>query len=361
MENQKLEALRAETIRQLRDIQKKKIDPAEDAKNLMRRLIGRKLPPRDLLFWPTGMLMLGLAAGNITSAEKEALAAAVRNWEKAGKKLYYPDDTLSGAALLTAALLNTSGSFGIKEEFMPVLKQMKQFLDETPRDPSGMIIYRPGRGNEEILADGIGMSAMFYALYGRVCGDTASAAEAARQLRLYLDKASEPGAGFPFHGLAGEEKKGLCGWGRAVGWLLLGMAETAAALPDGEENIAERTRQLFDRILPYQRKNGLLPWKMTDDLTEPTDLSASAMTGYALLRMRQQGLWLRDREKQYGVFTRKLKDGILKQTDENGRADGALAECLGFGQHPQHYGVYPWGQGSALAFLKLAEQENNLL
>ena len=36
---------------------------------------------------------------------------------------------------------------------------------------------------------------------------------------------------------------------------------------------------------------------------------------------------------------------------ENGRVNNTLAECLGFGMHPQTYGSYPWGQGVTLSML----------
>jgi hypothetical protein len=42
---------------------------------------------------------------------------------------------------------------------------------------------------------------------------------------------------------------------------------------------------------------------------------------------------------------------ILKNTDADGRVGQTLAECLDFGNHPQVYGNYPWGQGAALIYL----------
>ena len=45
-----------------------------------------------------------------------------------------------------------------------------------------------------------------------------------------------------------------------------------------------------------------------------------------------------------------IRDYLFSQTHD-GVVTGALGECIDYGQYPQQYGVYPWGQGAALAYL----------
>ena len=371
----KLPLIRNAAQEQLLALQKTEFHPLEEGKNLIRRLIGRKLPPRDILFWPTGMLMLGIA-----EADREGLytpiyfKSVLENFRQAGGKLYYPDDVLSGAGVLKAW-----GSGELSDDWEAVLHRMDEFLERTDRDEKGLIIYRPGRTNKEVIADGIGMSAFFLAQYAEAFGDAAALEDALAQLKGYRAAAKDPETGLLYHGYecdadAALQMKGLLGWGRAMGWMMLGISECAAASKD--EELVRWLSQLGAFMKAHQKEDGLLPWTFTDRLGSGTvltaaqrqtfdgsftdgerhsDTSASAMIGYALLYGVSEGILP---EEEYTEFFEKLTGGLLAVTDDKGNVGSSLAESAGFGLHPQNYTVNPWGQGAALSFLALADRQN---
>ena len=49
-----------------------------------------------------------------------------------------------------------------------------------------------------------------------------------------------------------------------------------------------------------------------------------------------------------------IRNYLLSATHD-GIVTDALGECVDYGQYPQVYGNYPWGQGAALAFLAAYE------
>ena len=381
-------------------------------KNAARRALGREVPVKDLLYWPGGMLVLGLkeaekAIAAQPAGEQQEFSKKVREvltaWKKGGEKLQYPDDALLAAALIGE---NVPGD----ELERNLAERMEAFLEETERDELGLILYRPGRDDCEVLADGIGMSAMFLARRaGQLAGTDGMEEhvltllnEAYHQLRSFYLITLDPDSGLLWHGYELQAdgsivRKGLIGWGRAMGGYLMGLSELCCVMrelgvesDEDEEDLQKTFTELLSKCFSLQRENGLLPWTFTDvvsfggdlfrsvtsgELREalqssdnaeegeetarilaaseiPTDLSASAMLGYAAARALKAGVIDQaGSAAELGEKLRKLREGILSLVDESGQAGGALAECVGFGNHPQRYGIYPWGQGAALAFL----------
>ena len=88
------------------------------------------------------------------------------------------------------------------------------------------------------------------------------------------------------------------------------------------------------------------------------DTSAEGMIGY--------GAWLAaetaavQRSEQWSPALSRLA-AIMQTSIRDGRVTDCSGECKGFAEYPQVYGTYPWGSGSALAFLavQLFREENN--
>ncbi len=418
-----LELAAAEAIKELADT--RRVRPVAEAKNLARKVLGKQAEEKDLFYWPAGMLALGLAeyGGQIGRA---AVEEHIRIFYKKSGKLYYPDDALMGAALLEfidsqtdshAADADVPDGVG-QSQFQEAIEAVYDLVCKTDRDEVGSILYRPGRGHTEILADGIGMTAFFLAKYAcalmqnlseeaeKRAGREKKAIEALElamtQLYNFSSFAEDSDSGLLWHCYEAKEdgslvRKGLIGWGRAMGWYLMGLSETACTMKvlgleeergDEKEEDTETLNDLLerysDKVFSLQREDGLLSWNLTDliqrddvfssvtsqkvkdalldpenseDGTLPsiltvgslqTDTSASAMVGYAVLKAVESGLI--DQEKYIDRLSR-LKKGLEEQTDNRGALGGSLAECVGFGVQPQRFGNYPWGQGAALAFL----------
>ena len=429
-----------EAARELADSRRIRI--VQEMKDLARRTLGRKIAEKDLFFWPCGILCLGLAEDG-SPESINAIREHVSAFKKNGAKLLYPDDALMGAALIrTQEQLIRSGVSegqereGIRKasELSPMVDLVYRMVSETDRDELGSILYRPGRGHTEILADGAGMTALFLAKYAesRFFFDPDNNAEeeamaamelAITQLYNFSSFAEDEESGLLWHCYEAKPdgalvRKGLIGWGRAMGWYLMGLsavvcamdalglkeeieeieeaeetgasegtAQSGSAAEDEQtESLTELLQKYMETVFSHQKEDGLFPWSLTD-LTQksgvfssvtadalrgaladrerreegeplqeirtaadhPADTSASAIIGWAAWKAMQAGLL--DKER-YEARLECLREGLLKQISPEGLVSGALAECDGFGLHPQKFGNYPWGQGAALTFLK---------
>ena len=371
-------------------------DPVRRAKDAVKKLLGRAVRTRDELFWPQGMLLLGL----LEAGEIQAVKDFFDRWISRGSVVIYPDDALAGYVLVR--LYEQTAD----DRYLEGAHKVAEYLSRTERNEERMIVYQPGKPVQNIAADGAGMAALFLARYAKCLAarpadhrpgdvdvsskekinetgpaETASAADteianvayaeeyaddARRQVTDYLRCATDAATGLPMHGfdLASGKQKGLAGWGRAAAWLLMGMSECGSL--DGQ------TEELIQKVLQYQRDDGLIPWHLPAG--DPADTSASGMVAWSILNFEQNGAAPGIEMKQQDAAGSNGADpdmfleaasrillGILPQIG-NGVVTGSLGESVDFGVHPQYYGHNPWGQGAALAALAryAAAQEGNV-
>ncbi len=328
------------------------------AKEIAKTLLGRdRASDRDPLFWPAGFLLLGLTA--IAEFSRTGIAAEIGDrclqaakmyldrWSSRGQQVSYTDDALAGCAMI--ACYRLAG----EEAYLTMADAVYAYLMKAPTDAEGSVIYHPSGGNRCIYADGTGMVVLFLSEYALVRDRARESAFRLAKLQLanYRKYGMDEATGLPYHGYelcadGSAERKGLVGWGRATGFLLMGLAGYGKATTDPE--IASFTKDLFSTVLKYRRRDGCFPWHL-QSTNAHVDTSATAMIGWALAGSRE---WLSELssvdEGKTGIrdiaagLTAYVKDGTMTES---------LAECVDFGEHPQRYGVYPWGQGAALAFL----------
>ena len=329
------------TISELNDIMN--VSLKQRAKDLVKTAIGRAVRVEEPMFWPAGMLMLGLAEAREVLSGKdtlqladpglvkridEAMESHLSLWqEQYNGKVDFVDDALAGAALVK--MYAQTG----KDLYRDAANRIYRFVFEAPRDPEGSIIYNPGK-TCNIFVDGIGQSAMFLSLYGRVFKNTEALSLAKTQLMNFRKYGMDDRSGLCYHGYcitdgnAGRliEKKGLLGWGRAMGWLMMGLSEYCKGNVDME--IATWYRDLCGIVESYVRPDGGFSWQL-QAIEGHLDTSATGMLMYAI------------RTGDMSIF--------VANTDSAGHVGSALSSCIDFGVHYQSYGNYPWGQGAALA------------
>lgn len=95
-----------------------------------------------------------------------------------------------------------------------------------PVDEMGSFPYRAAQKNGYIFVDLIGLMCPFLYRYG-VVYDRADVMElAVKQIVNFAAYGMDGVTGLPYHGYVADAacKYGIIGWGRAVGWLLRGMA-----------------------------------------------------------------------------------------------------------------------------------------
>lgn len=349
-------------------------DRREKCRDLAKRLLlRRKTPGEDLIFWPTGLLAAGLwacreegaaavkerkdaafpdNAGQVTAGIERSLVAYFDRWMKKGMPLMYVDDLLAGETLLNMyqSVRDKRADFGecISEEQLKTgLDRMASYGADQPGDGAGSFLYRPAGGEKTVFVDGIGLSCPFLYQYGEIFDRQAYKELAVLQIVNFLSYGMDGKTGLPYHGYDMKDgcKYGIIGWGRAVGWLLRGMAGCMVS-GYGRERLAGPCTALADAAIAWQRPDGCFSWQL-EALDGPADTSATGMICAGLKRGMECGVLA-------GVtYEKAFRAGrlALERSVREGRVYHCSGECEGFSQYPQRYGAYPWSLGPALEVL----------
>ena len=324
-------------------------------KRLGKACLGRGFAPTDRINWPTGLVVNALMEYYLTDRSSEEAGQVLGvikkyfdRWIAHGSKIYCLDDILSGVALIE--LHQITGA----EKYKLALDKMVQYCFLHEKDGGGCMPYRPEQKNAHIYADSIGMVCPFLAKYGKLYADMSATNLAITQLVGFIECGMDEKTGIPYHGYEYETriKYGIIGWGRAVGWVMLGMADALRYLDSEGPNydtIKQAFRRLVDKVEAYQLEGGLYCWQL-EAKESPVDTSASAMIIYAIARGLKEDILI-------GIHRSRMLRGRagLLSSIKDGKVYGCLAECMGFCMYPQIYGAYPWSLGPTISLLAITK------
>lgn len=336
------------------------VSVGQRAKDLVKSALGRSVRTKDPMFWPAGMLMLGLAqARKKAMAENEEDLAAciddaflghIRLWkEKYDKNISYIDDALTGVAFLR--LYEDLSDGRLRSECKSIADRIYKYLLGAARDGEETIVYNADRSACNVFADGIGQTSMFLSAYAAAFGVEEARNIARLQLKNFLKHGMDERSGLPYHGYALLddsaicEKRGILSWGRAAGWLIMGLSEyvkgSESRKGDSPSTLVRWYSELSKALLTYQKPEGGYGWQV-QAVEGHLDTSATGMIVYGLLNGE-------------GAVADEVEASLkaLLQNTDGGKVMSALSSCDDFGVHYQTYGAYPWGQGAALAALSL--------
>ena len=335
-------------------------------KDAAKKIIGKKPSNHDMLFWPAGMLLLGLSSvcnlDCLDDSLKEEIVRDLRSymdtWAEITEETFeYVDDALAGVSVLN--LFSMTGDF----KYMKYAGKLNEFLQKYKHTSEGSIVYNQSAGNDYVFADGAGETSMFFFRYAAATKSAVSFISGAMQLGAFYANGFDNISYLPYHAFSGEshEKLGLLGWGRSFGWLLMGYSEGIShindldsdkgANPELEKAITDVLAQYLSickTAIAYQRPDGGFSWHLPAIEGKP-DTSATAMIGYAISRGLKAGVFGRD-TKVYEETVHRILEFLQKHTT-NGSVGHSLCGCEDLAVHRQIYGHFPWGQGAALAFV----------
>lgn len=297
-------------------------------------------------FWPTASLALSLEVGYSKTHRDDLLDTLItyyKHWVKKGSRLYFLDQIMNGYTLLY--LFEINDERWIKES----LQKMFNYIETYPRTSTGGLPYRTNN-SELTLVDYLGMICPFLSRYGRTFNSEEASNLSTALLGDFLLNGMDDKTGLPYHGFRSgtSEKLGIIGWGRGVGWLLIGMVDTLAFLDRSSEDfcsLLNRFRLLLNSTIKYQDENGYFKWVLNANYGHE-DTSATAMIGYSIKRAMDLDLL----NTEYAHYAEKSLHALLRSTRE-GLVFDSSAECKGLGMYPQRYEWNLWGQGFGTAFV----------
>lgn len=316
--------------------------------NVKSVLLSRKMKPYDIFFWDKGLLACALETVAREEKDQQCIEAVNQYylaWIKRGCPIFCLDDCLSAYAVLCLQ----SSYPEIKINVM--IQAFNEYLSNYPKDEKGSFFYSKTMRNE-ILIDSIGMLCPYLSKLGKQKKWSVWYDVAKKQIMNFIEFGFDEFSGLPYHGYNSitNIKLGIIGWGRGVGWFLLGLVGCLENMYHDDSDY-DRLRGIFIQVatttLAYQRSDGYYSWQLSAS-EGPVDTSATAMISWALLK------WVHLGNTDINCIPA-ISNAVnaLKCSYRDGEIYDCSAECRGLSMYPQKYNSYLWSLGPTIAVLSL--------
>ena len=325
----------------------------QDVKYLVKRLLRpNNTPKRDSFFWTHAILSQTLEVVEDVDTLKKYYDA----WIEKGLPIYNLDNIMNGYSLLY--VYEKTGDSKYKQ----VADKLYVWICEYAKQMGNPLPYRKHH-TTHVYVDGLGMVVPFLCRYGAMFDNQEAINLGVKQLLEFFKNGMDETTGLPYHGYDTKKhvKQGIIGWGRAVGWLMLALADSLEYVQDDEDR--KELIRVFEKLtratIQYLREDGHFSWQLSA-MEGPKDTSATAMIGYALKKSvsidgRMQKLKVQNCSGEISIkeVIQKLEAALLTSC-KNGKIYDCSGECEGFSQYPQVYGAYPWslGPGARMLLMK---------
>lgn len=320
-------------------------------KLLAKSIKNRRNLMTNKFFWPNGLLATSLEWSYRKNGNKSNLSSLRKyynNWIKKGVPIKNTDYAINGYSLIY--LYNKTNN----KKYLKTITLLIDYLKSEKKTEIGSIPYRRNNPNQ-VFVDSLGMICPFLCRYGKTFNDHDSMELGITQLSNFLDKGMDKESHLPYHGYdsLNNVKLGIIGWGRAIGWLLIGLIDSLEFIPNSHEKyqfLCDEVKNIVENVVKYQDESGNFTWQITAK-EGYIDTSSTSMICYAIRR----GIMLGILQESYLENTKLALDALHKNT-VNGEVINCSAECRGLGMYPQIYSSYPWAQGPTTSLAAISEE-----
>lgn len=285
--------------------------------------------------------------------EPQAFAAALLDrWARDAAPL--SDDPLAHVAPGVPLLIRFAGSR--QPQLLTRARNLADLLATLHVGTHGARIHRPDLSGweHEVWVDCMHLDGPFLAHLAQETGESAYADRAAALLLSHARVLQDERSGLFSHGFndATGRPNGVY-WGRGEGWALLGLVDTARALPDAhpaQREIGQRLGALVAGFARYEQPSGV--WHTVVDHPETYhEPSVAAFVALGVGRAVRHHLL----DASFAALAGRALGATIAAIDPDGALRG-VSDATPVGANTAHYGargrgVFPWGQGPALLAL----------
>lgn len=299
-----------------------------------------------------------------------AIVAAVQLWEAEGQELYREyilryadhfvaqngeilsyspeefrlDDILPGRALLFAYRETK------EERYRKAADRLLAQLEKQPRTASGNYWHKRIYPNQ-VWLDGLYMAQPFRAEAAAAFGGGEAYQDICAQFAGVRERMRDPVSGLYYHGFDesrsifwADRNSGLSRnfWLRAIGWYLMGIVDTAEAMPDEEDSrrqgLGEIYEEALEGLMKYQDKDTGLFYQVVDhpELAGEgnyLETSGSAMTAASIFKACRLGM---SGARKYEAAAEKILTSLIdERIEEKGGKTVLTGTCSVAGLGPE--------------------------
>lgn len=292
--------------------------------------------------WQSGGLYLGLTEHEkdqqVVQSYQQIFLGQDGRWIKKPEEVDY--------ALLAYAILRKADD---TEHLKEAMDQIYQLILERIQEKDGCVCYRKHVPDIRFV-DTIGFICPFLCLYGKIYHVQEAIALSWHQIETYTEKGVLQGTSMLAHCYRSSDcmPMGMYGWGRGIGWFLLGILDAYIELEDSDpekKRLEKIVMKAADEMYVYQNKEG----GFYDNFLTKTrvDSSITAIAGYfygECYRMFQQQV--------YRKVSEDCKKFLMNSTRRNGMIDFSQGDTKGMGIYASEFDIMPFTQGIAIRIRK---------
>ncbi|MBU8883066.1 glycoside hydrolase family 88 protein [Kaistella sp. DKR-2] len=299
--------------------------------------------------WQEAALILGLTEYYKKTGDAETQKQTERFVSKkmtaAGGWKEKPTD--SDHAILAYAFLNV--------DFIDHVKYRSAF-DETwqmilsLKGEDGTVAYK-NHVRQYRFVDTIGFICPFLVNYGYKFGIPEAVELAVKQITEYQKYGLMTQENIPCHTYHVETKipTGLFGWGRGLGWYVIGLIDTWYALPENHPHKKDLEKMVIataNSAIKLQQENGGFHWLLFDKGSRLDSSTAATLIWFFTLaseipEIAEQCLVAREKALKY----------LMTVTRRSGAVDFSQGDTKGIGVYSQNFDILPFTQGFVLRTL----------
>ena len=311
----------------------------DNSRYILLDIVSGKYRSHTIQSWQKAALLLGLfESGNnaSVSAAKQAAASlldADGNWKISPTRV--------DCGMLSYAVMRTT------DDPAAVKTAMDESIAviEKSINAEGMISYTGQRENPDMYVDTIGLSCPFLVRYARVYKQRAFETIAFRQISVYRQYGTLYETALPNHAFNLNNKLplGVFGWGRGIGWYVIGLMDSYEEMENEEyrSHLREWILEAAEKYKHFQRQDGGFGAIVQSEHTY--DSSATAVLAWFYAKCGK--LFLCD---EYLHISEKCLDKLLHCTRISGAIDWCQGDTKGIGVFSQTYDIMPFAQGMTL-------------
>ncbi|ROI09224.1 hypothetical protein EGI11_07370 [Chryseobacterium sp. H3056] len=305
--------------------------------------------------WQEAALVLGMMASVKKNPDlriqKEINDFFVSKTDSSGAWIVKP--TESDHAILAYALLNAD--FIDYQQYRTALDETWQMILSLQGE-DGTVAYKPYVKHYRFV-DTIGFICPFLVNYGIKFNVPEAVDLAVKQITAYQKYGMMTQENIPFHTYNVDTRipVGLSGWGRGLGWYVIGLIDTWHALPDGHPQKMELEKLVIKTArsaMKFQEQNGAFHWLLFDRGSRLDSSTAATLTWFFTLASQ-----IPEINKVCLAAREKALDYLMSVTRRSGAVDFSQGDTKGIGVYSQNFDILPFTQGFVLRTLNMSQQE----
>jgi unsaturated rhamnogalacturonyl hydrolase len=311
----------------------------DNSRYMLLDLLQGKYRSQTIQSWQKAALILGLLESGREDSRRKARQYAAELTDGEGNWKVKP--TRVDCGMLSFALLRAAEDpAGIRKAMDYSAQLIRGCVAEE-----GMISYTGRKDDPDRYVDTVGLCSPFLALYAKTYQMPAYEDMAFAQIEKYHTYGLLKGTALPNHAFDARSKLplGVFGWGRGIGWYVIGLLDTYLVTEDPAKRAALKAwiLEAADEYLRYQREDGGFGSIVQSGKTYDSSATAVLSWFYAVCGS------VFGRSAYIAAAERCLKK-LRKVTRMTGAIDWCQGDTKGIGVFAQTYDVMPFAQGMCL-------------